>query len=52
MKTIGEKLEAFKVIGVKPGFNNHEENGQSAFAEVLSSSCATPERISSRSDSL
>ena len=38
MKTIGEKLEAFKVIGVKPGFNNHEENGQSAFEEITENS--------------
>ena len=29
MKTVGEKLEPFKVTGVKPGFNHHEENGQS-----------------------
>ena len=38
MKTIGEKLEAFKVVGVKPGFNNHEENGVSAFEEITESS--------------
>ena len=31
MKSIGYKLDVFKVIGVKPGFNNHEENGESAF---------------------
>jgi lipoyl-dependent peroxiredoxin subunit C len=31
MKTVGDTLEAFSVTGVKPGFNNHEENGQSAF---------------------
>ncbi|MCF1441901.1 peroxiredoxin [Ralstonia pseudosolanacearum] len=34
MKTIGDKLEPFKVIGVKPGFNRHEENGQSAFEDI------------------
>ena len=28
MKTVGDKLESFSVVGVKPGFNNHEENGQ------------------------
>ena len=31
MKTAGDKIEAFSVTGVKPGFNEHEENGQSAF---------------------
>jgi len=31
MKTIGQRLESFEVIGVKPGFNHHEENGVSAF---------------------
>jgi peroxiredoxin (alkyl hydroperoxide reductase subunit C) len=31
MKTVGQKLEAFEVVGVKPGFNQHEENGVSAF---------------------
>ena len=34
MKTVGDKLEAFSVVGVKPGFNNHEENGVSAFEEI------------------
>lgn len=34
MKTVGEQLEAFSVVGVKPGFNAHEENDISAF-EVL-----------------
>ncbi len=34
MKTIGDKLEAFSVVGVKPGFNHHEENGQSAFETI------------------
>lgn len=38
MKTVGEKLEPFKVIGVKPGFNHHEENGVSAFEEITESS--------------
>ena len=28
---IGEKLPAFSVVGVKPKFHFHEENGQSAF---------------------
>jgi len=34
MKTIGDKLEAFTVQGVKPGFNHHEENGVSAFETI------------------
>ncbi|WP_028358236.1 peroxiredoxin [Brackiella oedipodis] len=38
MKTVGDKLDAFKVIGVKPGFNNPEENGQSAFEDITESS--------------
>ena len=38
MKTVGDKLEPFKVIGVKPGFNHHEENGVSAFEDVTESS--------------
>jgi len=25
MKTVGDKLEPFKVVGVKPGFNHHED---------------------------
>ena len=31
MKGIGEKLSPFQVVGVKPRFNDHEENGESAF---------------------
>jgi len=38
MKTVGDKLESFKVMGVKPGFNQHEENGVSAFEEITESS--------------
>jgi len=38
MKTVGDKLEPFKVVGVKPGFNQHEENGVSAFEEITESS--------------
>lgn len=38
MKTVGEKLESFRITGVKPGFNNHEENGVSAFEEITESS--------------
>jgi len=40
MKTVGEKLEAFSVVGVKPGFNHHEENGVSAFEEITEASFA------------
>ncbi len=31
MLGIGEKLPAFEITGVKPGFNAHQENGESAF---------------------
>ena len=38
MKTIGDKLESFSVVGVRPGFNHHEENGQSAFETLTEAS--------------
>ena len=38
MKTVGEKIEAFKVTGVKPGFNHHEEDGRSAFETITEAS--------------
>src|SRR3546814_718941 len=38
MKTVGDKLEPFKVAGVKTGFNQHEENGVSAFEDITESS--------------
>ena len=38
MKTVGEKLEPFSVTAAKPGFNNHEENGVSAFETITESS--------------
>jgi peroxiredoxin (alkyl hydroperoxide reductase subunit C) len=38
MKTVGDKLEPFRVAGVKPGFNHHEENGVSAFEDITESS--------------
>jgi len=38
MKTVGDQLEAFSVSGVKPGFNHHEENGQSAFETITEKS--------------
>lgn len=34
MLGIGDKLPEFSVMGVKPGFMKHEENGQSAFEEI------------------
>ena len=38
MKTIGDKLEAFEITGVKPGFNLPEENGVSAFEAITETS--------------
>ena len=38
MKTVGDKIEAFTVTGVKPGFNAHEESGQSAFETLTEKS--------------
>jgi peroxiredoxin (alkyl hydroperoxide reductase subunit C) len=38
MLGVGEKLPNFKITGVKPGFNAHEENGQSAFETVTQDS--------------
>lgn len=38
MKTIDDKLEPFNITGVKPGFNNHEENGVSAFESITENS--------------
>lgn len=38
MKTVGDRLDPFKVIGVKPGFNEALENGISAFEDITESS--------------
>jgi len=38
MKTIGDKLEAFEITGVKPGFNLPEEDGVSAFEPITETS--------------
>ncbi len=38
MLGIGDKLPEFEVVGVKPGFNNHEENGESAFETITEKS--------------
>ena len=40
MLTIGDKLEAFEITGVKPGFNEHEEKGESAFETITDKSFA------------
>jgi alkyl hydroperoxide reductase subunit AhpC len=34
MKTVGDRLEPFKVVGVRPGFQEHEEHGHSAFEDI------------------
>jgi peroxiredoxin (alkyl hydroperoxide reductase subunit C) len=38
MLGVGEKFPNFKVVGVKPKFNKHEENGVSAFEAVTGDS--------------
>lgn len=38
MKTVGDKLEPFKVVGVKPGFNEFMEHGKSAFEDITEQS--------------
>ena len=38
MLGVGQTLPDFKVVGVKPGFNNHEENGASAFETITKDS--------------
>jgi peroxiredoxin (alkyl hydroperoxide reductase subunit C) len=38
MLGVGEKLPDFKITGVKPGFNHHEEKGVSAFEDVTKAS--------------
>ena len=38
MLGVGEKLPDFKVVGVKPGFNLHEEGGVSAFEDITKAS--------------
>jgi peroxiredoxin (alkyl hydroperoxide reductase subunit C) len=38
MKTVGDRIEAFSVVGVKPGFNEHEEKGVSAFETITEKS--------------
>ncbi len=38
MLGIGDKLPEFEVVGVKPKFNQHEENGESAFEPITNES--------------
>ena len=38
MLGVGDKIPSFKVQGVKPGFNDIEEGGESAFEEVTEAS--------------
>ena len=38
MLGVGETFPNFKVVGVKPGFNRHEENGVSAFEDITQDS--------------
>ncbi len=38
MLTIGQKLPEFKLVAVKPGFNTHEEAGESAFETITENS--------------
>lgn len=38
MLGIGQKLPAFSITGVKPNFNNHVENGESAFEALTEAS--------------
>lgn len=38
MKTVGDKIQPFKVTGVKPGFTSDTVNGESAFKEITDNS--------------
>ena len=38
MLGIGDVIPEFVITGVKPGFNTHEENGESAFEEITEKS--------------
>lgn len=38
MLGIGDKLPSFEIVGVKPGFNDHVENGESAFETLTEAS--------------
>ncbi|MFP6558868.1 peroxiredoxin [Paraburkholderia sp. B3] len=45
MKTVGDKLEAFTVNAAKPGFNEPEENGESAFVEITEQTFSTKWKV-------
>jgi hypothetical protein len=38
MLGVGETLPDFKIVGVKPKFKRHEENGESAFEPLTKAS--------------
>jgi alkyl hydroperoxide reductase subunit AhpC len=38
MLSVGKTLPDFKIVGVKPGFMRHEENGESAFEPITNES--------------
>ena len=38
MLGVGDPFPDFKIVGVKPGFNRHEENGESAFQTLTNES--------------
>lgn len=38
MLGVGDKLPEFKIVGVKPKFMKHEENGESAFEDITNES--------------
>ena len=38
MLTVGQKIPEFSVVTVKPGFNHHEEHGESAFELITEQS--------------
>lgn len=38
MLTVGQKIPEFSIVAAKPGFNNHEENGESAFEVITEKS--------------
>lgn len=38
MLGIGDQIPEFTITGVKPGFNKHEENGESAFEKITEKS--------------
>ena len=38
MLGVGDQLPEFEIVGVKPGFNAHEENGESAFEAITQDS--------------